>query len=195
MKTGKWVHLCVDMQRMFEEETPWQAKWMSKIADQVTEVATRSAQHTIFTRFVPPTASQDMAGMWRTYYDKWPMMTATRLEPGLIDLISPLQRLVPPARILDKRTYSPWLSGTLERLLIHDHVEEIVITGGETDVCVLATVLGAIDLGMHVVLLKDAVYSSADTTHDAALLLLGNRFSVQVEIATTEEWLMAMPSA
>lgn len=26
---GKWIHLCIDMQSMFAEDTPWQVPWMS----------------------------------------------------------------------------------------------------------------------------------------------------------------------
>ncbi len=63
------------------------------------------------------------------------------------------------------------------------------MTGGETDVCVLAAVLGAIDLGYEVKLLGDAVCSCADETHDTTLKLLGDRFSVQVEVLTTVEFL------
>lgn len=40
-------------------------------------------------------------------------------------------------------------------------------SGGESDVCVLATVLGGIDLGYRVVFLKDAIYNGRDETHDA----------------------------
>jgi nicotinamidase-related amidase len=40
----------------------------------------------------------------------------------------------------------------------------MVITGTETDVCVLATVLGAIDFGYWVVLAIDALCSSSDAT-------------------------------
>jgi nicotinamidase-related amidase len=64
-----------------------------------------------------------------------------------------------------------------------------VVSGGETDVCVLATTLGAIDLGYRVVLLRDAVCSGADDTHDASLVLLNDRFSVQLDLSTTEEFL------
>ena len=50
----------------------------------------------------------------------------------------------------------------------------------KTDVCVLAAVLGAMDLGYTVVLLSDAMRSGADGTQIAALVLLGDRFSVQL---------------
>jgi nicotinamidase-related amidase len=74
-------------------------------------------------------------------------------------------------------------------MLLKKGIETVVLTGGETDVCVLATALGAIDLGYRVVVLKDAVCSGADDTHDASLELLGDRFSVQLRIATTEQFL------
>jgi nicotinamidase-related amidase len=57
----------------------------------------------------------------------------------------------------------------------------------ETDVCVLATVLGAIDRGYRTIIALDAICGSADETHDAAMTLYRSRFSEQVETATTEE--------
>jgi nicotinamidase-related amidase len=97
--------------------------------------------------------------------------------------------LVPPARIFDKMTYSPWTTGELHGVLAGEGVETLTISGGETDVCVLAAALGAIDLGYRVILLKDAVCSGADDTHDASLELLGDRFSVQLEISSTQDFL------
>jgi nicotinamidase-related amidase len=73
--------------------------------------------------------------------------------------------------------------------LVHRHAAHV--TGGETDVCVLAAALGAVDLGYKVIVLKDAVCSGADETHDASLELLGDRYSVQLEINTTEAFLSA----
>ncbi len=58
--------------------------------------------------------------------------------------------------------------------------------GGETDVCVLSTMLGAVDWGFRVVLVTDALCSSADETHDAMMDLYCNRFGEQVETAPTE---------
>ena len=66
-------------------------------------------------------------------------------------------------------------------------IDTLIITGGETDVCVLATVLGAIDRGYRVVLVTDAICSSADQTHDALMELYRSRFSEQVEAVSIEE--------
>jgi len=189
MNNSPWIHLCIDMQRMFAEGTPWHVPWMREVSPQIQEIAQRHPQRTVFTRFVPPKRAEDMHGMWRSYYEKWDTMTLDRLGPDMIDLVPSLKALVPPARIFDKMTYSPWTTGELHRVLAGEKVETIAISGGETDVCVLAAALGAIDLGYRVILLKDAVCSGADDTHDASLELLGDRFSVQLEIASTEDFL------
>jgi len=184
-----WTHLCIDMQRMFADETPWYVPWMKEVTPQVEEVAKRHAQRTIFTRFIPPKDAADMTGMWRIYYEKWSEMTYDRLGPDMVDLLPALKTLTPPARIFNKMTYSPWIDGRLHGLLSKEGVETLVMSGGETEVCVLAAALGAIDLGYKVILLKDALCSGADNTHNAALEVLGDRFSVQVEVLQTEEFL------
>ena len=127
--------------------------------------------------------------MWKAYYDKWWMMTADHIPPELLGLVPELAHCCPPAMLFDKTTYSPWIDGRLHALLLQEAVDTVVITGGETDVCVLATTLGAIDLGYRVVLLTDAVCSGADDTHDASMKLLGDRFSVQLSLMTTEQFL------
>ncbi len=186
---GEWRHLCVDMQRMFSEDTPWHVPWMARVSPEVLELAERHAGRTIFTRFIPPERAADAGGLWRSYYEKWWMMTGEHLPAEMRALMPSLARLAPPALVFDKPTYSPWVGSRLHTLLQQQAVRTLVVTGGETDVCVLATVLGAIDLGYRVILLGDAVCSGADDTHDASLSLLQSRFSMQVEVMTTHDFL------
>ncbi|TIT56870.1 MAG: cysteine hydrolase, partial [Mesorhizobium sp.] len=82
--------------------------------------------------------------------------------------------------------YSPWFEGHLRAFLNERDIDTLVITGGETDVCVLATVLGAIDFGYRVVLVTDALCSSSDATHDALLTVYHQRFAQQVETVEME---------
>ncbi|MGJ7043522.1 nicotinamidase-related amidase [Shinella sp. BE166] len=184
-----WQHVCVDMQRMFSEDTPWHVPWINGVKDQIVEVSSRHATKTIFTRFVPPRKAADAYGSWRAYYEKWWMMTREHLSNDLVDVLPELRRLVPPARVFDKTGYSPWLDGRLNATLRNEGVTMLAISGGETDVCVLATMLGAIDLGYRVVILEDAICGSADETHEAALKILGGRFSVQLQVVSTEAFL------
>lgn len=182
-------HICVDMQRQFAEDTPWRMPWIDKVLPQVLEIVSRFPGQSIFTRFIPPFRPEEAWGMWRPYYEKWWMMTGQHLPKEMHEIMPELARFVPPARTFEKTTYSPWMDGRLHANLRSHGVETIVVTGGETDVCVLATVLGGIDLGYRVIVLRDAVCGSADETHDASIKLLGDRFSVQLELMTTEEFL------
>lgn len=185
------LHLCIDMQRLFAEDTPWRTPWMPRVAPMVERLVEARPHQTCFTRFVPPTRPEVATGAWRTYWERWREMTLERLPPQAIDLLPRLAAYAPPARILDKPVYSPWWDGRLHRDCQARAVDTLIVTGGETDVCVLAAVLGAMDLGYRVVVVTDALCSSADTVHDAALKLYRDRFSQQVETAETAEVLEA----
>ena len=179
------VHLCVDMQRMFSEQTEWKMPWFDKVLPQVTALVEFQPERTIFTRFVPAQKAGQGHGMWRKYYERWASMTIEELGEDMLKLVPPLARFVPPASVIDKHIYSPWLETDLHNRLQMQGINTLIISGGETDVCVLATVLGAIDLGYRVILAKDALCSSSDESHDAAIDLYHQRYGVQVEPVDT----------
>jgi len=181
--SDRTVHLCVDMQNMFAEATPWHTPWMARVLPVVAEIAGRHASQTVFTRFIPPVDPEDMPGAWRRYFRRWAKMTRAAIDPGLLDLVPSLARLAPPATVIDKHVYSPFVERGLRRFLGERRADALVITGAETDVCVLASVLGAVDLGYRVILATDALCSSSDTTHDALLTLYRQRFAQQIEAA------------
>ena len=58
-----------------------------------------------------------------------------------------------------------------------------IVNGSETDVCVLATVLGAVDLGYRVILIREAICSFSDAGHDALMQLYHQRYTGQIEVA------------
>lgn len=183
------IHLCIDMQRLFAEETAWRVPWLPRVLPAVVEIATRKPTATIFTRFVPPATPDAAQGAWRAYYERWPQMTRVVLDPRLLELVDPLALLVPPARMVDKPANSAFSRRGLASALKRRGVTTLVVTGGETDVCVLATVMQAIDLGFRIVLPTDALCSTSDGAHDALVTLFRTRFSTQVEATTTEELL------
>ena len=182
-----WVHLCVDMQRMFAEQTEWHAPWMEKVLPEVVRLVEMGPERTVFTRFIPAKSADEVGGTWRRYYQRWAAMTRDRLGPGMIDLIPGLARFTPPARVLDKPIYSPWLGSSLHGELRRAGIDTVVISGAETEVCVMAAVIGAIDLGYRVVIATDAICSSADSTHDAMQKIYDSRFGMQVETAEVAE--------
>jgi nicotinamidase-related amidase len=183
------VHLCVDMQRMFAEDTAWRTPWMDRVVPVIARLCEAKADRTCFTRFIPAREAAAARGAWSRYWARWPMMTLDRLDPDLVELIPSLAAFVPPARVLDKSIYSPWIENPLDAALREGGVDTVVVTGAETDVCVLATVLGAVDLGYRTIVVTDALCSSADDTHDALIDLYHQRYGEQIETVETEELL------
>lgn len=181
-----WAHLCIDMQRMFAEPTEWHTPWMERVLPMVVSLVELDPSRTIFTRFIPPQSPDDTTGSWRRYYQRWASMTGDRLHPDLIDIVPELRSFVPPAQIEDKSVMSAW-AGPLHAKLNAAGIDTLIISGAETEVCVLATVMGAIDRGYRVIIVSDAVCSGADSTHDAMLSIYGSRFGMQVETVTTAE--------
>lgn len=185
------VHLCVDMQKMFDRHGPWATPWMSRVLPTVHRIARRFAAQTIFTRFIPPQRPEDMPGLWRHYYAHWRQVTREQLDPRFLDLLEPLAALAPPAHVLDKRFYSPFHQTGLAGLLAARGADTVVMTGAETDMCVLAAVLDSVDLGLRTIVVGDAVCSACDQTHDALLRLYARRFRLQVELTDTATVLQA----
>jgi nicotinamidase-related amidase len=186
------VHLCLDMQVLFGRDGPWPTPWMERVLPCVVRLVEKMPEHTVFTRFIPPVRAEDMPGMWREYYRKWPHVTRERLATGHLELVPELRRFAPPAEVFDKLVYSAFADGRLATLLAERGVSTLLISGSETDVCVLATVLAAVDHGYRVVLLTDAICSSSDEGHDALMKMYRNRFDVQIELATVAEVLDAV---
>jgi len=187
---SQWVHLCIDMQRMFNEATEWRTPWMPRVLPNVASIVNLDPARTVFTRFIPLRSADQGIGTWRRYYERWHTMTLDELDPGMVDLVPELAGFAPPATIIDKRVMSPWLTDLSARLQAKS-VGTLIVTGAETEVCVLATVMGGVDLGYRMIVVTDAICSSADETHDAMMRIYQSRFGMQVETVTTAELIAA----
>jgi hypothetical protein len=66
--TDRTAHICIDMQNVFAEETPWHTPWMARVLPVVTRIAERHPSQTVFTRFIPPPRPDRMPGGWQRYY-------------------------------------------------------------------------------------------------------------------------------
>ena len=182
--TERSVHLCVDMQRIFSAEGPWPTPWMDRVLPVAAELASWCPERTIFTRFIPPERPDQMPGMWQRYYTRWRVATRECVELSLLELMRPLAAFCPPATVIDKTRYSAFAEPTLLAHLQEREADALIVSGSETDVCVLATVLDAVDLGYRVIVVRDAVCSSSDEGHDMLMRLYHSRFTEQIETAT-----------
>jgi nicotinamidase-related amidase len=181
------AHLCVDMQNIFAKGGLWETPWMEKVLPTIEAVAGRYREHTIFTRFITPQRPENRPGRWQKYFCRWEQATRQRLRGDELDLVPPLARHVPPAVVLDKPFYSAFARSSPYDLLLARELDTIVVTGAETDVCVLATVLSAVDLGFRVVIIEDALCSSSDEGHDALMTMYRTRFHEQIDLVEAEQ--------
>ena len=155
--TNRSVHICVDMQRIFSAEGPWPTPWMERVMPVATALVERHPERTVFTRFIPPERPDYMPGMWQRYYTRWRIATRECLDPELLELMPQLSALCPPAAVIDKTRYSGFAEPNLLAHLRECDADALIISGSETDVCVLATVLDAVDLDCRVIVVRDAV--------------------------------------
>lgn len=181
------VHLCIDMQNIFARGNIWETPWMERVLPAIAGICDRYTARTVFTRFITPVQAEDRPGRWQRYFTKWERATRSRLPPGQLDLVPGLARFAPPAAVIDKPGYSAFVGSPLAPFLREKGVDTVVVTGAETDVCVLATVLDAVDLGFRVVIVEDALCSSSDAGHDALMTMYRNRFAEQIELVRAEE--------
>ena len=181
------VHLCVDMQRIFSKGGVWETPWMERVLPVVAEIAARYQERTIFTRFITPQTPDQRPGQWQRYYQRWKAATREHLQPGQLELVAELARFVPPAHVVDKPAYSAFYLSGLDAFLQEKGVRCLVVTGAETDVCVLSTVLDAVDRGFRVVIVEDALCSSSDTGHEALMTMYRTRMQEQIELISSSE--------
>jgi len=187
MPIGNAVHLCVDMQRIFARGGLWETPWMERVLPTIAGVVAHWPERTVFTRFVTPRSPQDPPGQWQAYFRRWERATRSVLAPEQLDLVPELARYVPPAAVVDKPAYSAFFGSPLAGFLLERNVGTIVVSGAETDVCVLSTVLDAVNIGFRVVIIEDALCSSSDAGHDALMTMYRLRFTEQIDLVTAEE--------
>jgi nicotinamidase-related amidase len=185
--SNRTLHLCVDMQRLFAAGGPWETPWLERVRPRAHRLCLAHPDRTVLTRFIPPYRGEQAPGAWQRFYARWPQVTGQRLDPRWLDLLPELAALVPPAIVLDKAGYSPFSNPELLDLLAARQTDTLVFSGTETDVCVLAGALDAVDRGLRVIIATDAICSSKDETHDALMTLYHRRFSCQIETAEIDE--------
>ncbi len=188
------VHLAIDMQRLFAEATDWHTPSLAAVLPNVVRITEAHPQASYFARFVVPPEPEAATGRWRHYYERWRGVTGNALDPGMIELVEPLARLADPARVFDKPTYSVMKVPAFVEALRARQADTLVFTGVETDVCVLASLFDAVDLGFRAIVVADALASGSDDSHRAILETLLPRLPQQIDVTTTDALLAAWPA-
>ena len=185
------LHVVTDMQRIFLEPGPWYGPAGLAILPAITALIEHAPERSVFTRFITAETPQGADGNWRRYYRHWHAVTQREAGSEVLALYDALLPYASQERTFDKRTHDAFDAPEFTAYLRNEAPESLVFSGVETDVCVLATVLSAVDQGYRVVVARDAVAGSVRAAHQACLDHIYPRFDQQIEIADTADIIAA----
>ena len=184
-------HLCVDMQRLFLEPGPWYAEAGAGILPAIRRLLDHAPENALFTRFITAERAEAAVGSWRRYYRHWHAVTRDELGDAALGLHPDLAPYAAGSRVFDKTTHDAFDDGAFARHMDSLKPSALVLSGVETDVCVLATAMSAVDLGYRTVIAVDAVTSSVAESHRACLDHVYPRYDQQIELACVDEIIAA----
>ena len=167
----------IDMQRAYMPCGAWETPGFTRAEGNILRLCEGYAQR-VFTRHVP---YADPPGTWRAYNEMFRAINedaeAARLSPRLGRIAE---------TVFDKSTYSALASGGLYEYIVRGGYGELLLCGVQSEFCVLATMMDAVDRGLPVALVTDACAGSTEAlcrvpAEIAALM------PCQVRLTTTEE--------
>lgn len=184
--TDRSQHIVIDMQEVFATNPQWGFAGIYEIVPAIARLAAAKPQQTLWTRFISAHSAEEAEGAWAALYRLWP--GATLSAGALMDILPALQPFIAdPAQVFDKPTYSSFHSPALIAELQRRQADTLILSGVETDVCVLATLMEAVDRGYFVVMATDALTSSDHDGHRQILEIIPRRLKSQVFTATIDE--------
>lgn len=183
------IHLVVDMQELFRSHPDWGSSCLTPLVRPIRKLLAARPDNACFSRFVPPRRSDEAERHWGRYYRRWHRVTMETMAPGLVEIIHELRPWA--KRLIDKPGYSALVNGPFRTAMQAQPGHCLILSGVETDVCVLSTVMEAMELGLRTIIASDAVASSIAACHDHAMRILEIRYDEQVEIATADEIIAA----
>jgi len=175
----------VDMQRVFADG-PWGTPGFWDLVPRIERLIERFGDRVCFTRFLVPERPE---GAWIDYYGEWEFVTKPEARP-LLDLVEPFASNRTAAHV-DLPTFGKWGS-ELEALA--GPTRTLVVCGVATDCCVISTVLGAVDGGIHVRLVADACAGVSAEAHERAVAVMAG-FPPQVTVTSVQEEVAARSAA
>jgi nicotinamidase-related amidase len=179
------LHIVVDMQELFRSHPDWGTQALTRIIPPIQRLLSAHPGNAYFSRFIPAQHADHASGAWQRYYRRWSSVTLDKLDAVQVDVVHELRPWA--KRVADKPGYSALANPELRQAALSTSDHCVILTGVETDVCVLATAMDAMDAGLRVVLAIDALASSSDVCHAKALDILHDRFDDQIEVATVDQ--------
>ena len=97
--------------------------------------------------------------------------------------------------IIDKSGYGAFHQTDLEIILRSQHIDQLILTGVTTEVCVQSTLREAVDRGFSCITLSDACGSAYPELHQASLAMIMVEGGIFGEVLTTDAMLKIMQAS
>ena len=180
--------LVIDMQRGFVD--PGEAMEVPAARDSVSRIRTLidafRAKHrpVIFTEFVYSKAAPLLVGALHPEHRRAapgaprgfgrPSSSCQEDDPSVVTVAALAPR--PDELVIRKRWYDAFAGTPLDGALRAQGVDTLVVTGTMTDICVLATVVGAFNREYRITVVEDAVTTLWPEIHRATLDIIGRAY-------------------
>ncbi len=178
--------LVTDMQNVYTKGRAWACLDTEGAAARIGRIVREAERRhlslkVMLTEYLAP---KHPVGAWKVYNETY---AAINEDPYLNALIPEMKSLAEKYPVFSKSTYSSM--SIPEVRAAAEEAERVVLTGVVSECCVLSTAFAAIDLGCHVVWLKDAVSGFDRDKERGAELMLEGLAPVHTTLMTTEEYL------
>ena len=173
--------LVIDVQNAYMKGQPWECNDTDKMLENIRKIIDSGKADAVFTQFLAPT---DPVGTWCDYNT---INKEINESEELNEIEASLKPYLGRYPVMQKSTYSSMKIPELCELV--KGYDRLVLTGVVAECCVLATAMEAIDLGIPVVYIEDAVAGISPETEAATKLAIAGLDYVQTTILSTEEYL------
>ncbi len=183
----KDLFMVIDMQNVYSKGGEWYCPSIDTSADNIIKVINKqnnNGGNIIFTKFI---ANENPTGTWIDYNVENKAVNDDVYAGEIIDVLKPYAN--------DENTYEKSEYSSLSVPAIKDVVStyiglgRVVVSGVVAECCVLATVMGLIDMGVKVIYLSDAVAGIDEKTEQSVLNILEGLEPLHVRRMTTDEYL------
>lgn len=186
----KDLFLVIDMQNVYAEGGEWFCPFINTAAKNIVRVieetkgGNSNVSEVIFTKFI---ASDNPVGTWVTYNEENKAVNDSVYANEIIEILKPY---INDYAVYEKSEYSS-LSIEAIKNIVSKYIDNgrVVVSGVVAECCVLATVMGLIDMGAEVIYLTDAVAGIDDVTQNAVLKVLEGLDPLHVRRMTTNEYM------
>ena len=178
--------LVIDMQNVYLPDQEWACPHMPEASRNIRRIIdSGKVSQVLFTQFL---ADEQPSGRWQEYNREY---RAINEDPRLCAVCDEFLPYLQKYPLAVKSTYSSLKSAAVAEAAAK--ADRILLSGVVAECCVLATLMEAIDLGIHAVYLPDCCAGQTDENEERVRTIAESFVPVHTLVMNTEEYLRSCP--